>query len=114
VRALNAAGLGPLEPDVSGRALRESALGGMHTVVDRLGIDAAHVVFGHTHRSGPHPGDKGWDGLINTGSWIHEPYLLGDDPASSPYRPGHVVLVEDEGPPRLTELELQLPHGGAR
>ena len=104
VGLLNRAGLGPLKPDVSGPALRESALTGMRTVIDRLGIDAAHVVFGHTHRSGPHPGDAGWDGLVNSGSWIHEPYLLGDDPRSSPYHAGHVVLVDDTGPPRLQRV----------
>jgi hypothetical protein len=104
VGLLNRAGLGPLEPDVSGPALRESALAGMRAVIDRLGIDAAHVVFGHTHRSGPHPGDAGWDGLVNSGSWIHEPHLLGADPSSSPYRPGHVVFVGDAGPPRLVQV----------
>jgi hypothetical protein len=110
VGVLNRAGLGPLEPDVSGPALREAALSGMRAVIGRLGLDAGHVVFGHTHRSGPHPGDAGWDGLVNSGSWIHEPYLLGNDPSSSPYHPGHVVLIDDDGPPRLkralTELEL--------
>jgi hypothetical protein len=104
VRALNAAGLGPLRPDLSGRALRESALRGMTAVLDRLGIDAEHVVFGHTHRSGPHPGDDGWGPLVNTGSWIHEPAHLGDDPSRSPYRAGHVVLVPDSGPPELRNV----------
>jgi hypothetical protein len=61
------------------------------------------VIFGHTHRSGPHAGDAGWDGLMNSGSWIDEPYLVGSDPAS-PYRPGHVVFVDDDGPPRLAHV----------
>ena len=104
VAALNAAGLGPLRPDISGQELRRSALRGMSTVVERLGIDAAHVVFGHTHRSGPHAGDEGWGPLVNTGSWIHEPAHLGDDPRRSPYRPGHVAIIEPAGPPRLRNL----------
>jgi hypothetical protein len=33
----------------------------MAATIDALGIDAGHVVFGHTHRSGPHPGDEDWD-----------------------------------------------------
>jgi predicted phosphodiesterase len=104
VGALNAAGLGPLRPELSGRALRESALRGMREVLARLGVDAPHVVFGHTHRSGPHDGDSGWGGLVNTGSWIHEPEFLGDDPRRSPYRPGHVAIVPASGPLQLRNL----------
>jgi hypothetical protein len=111
VGALNAAGLGPLDPDLSGPALRSSGLRGMRTVVERLGIEAPHVVFGHTHRSGPHAGDEGWDGLVNTGSWILEPMFLGDDPRASPYFPGHVVLVHESGPPELRRLLDELPTG---
>lgn len=111
VGALNAAGLGPLDPDLSGPALRSSALRGMRTVVERLGIDASYVVFGHTHRSGPHAGDDGWDGLVNTGSWILEPMFLGDDPHASPYFPGHVALVRESGPPELRRLLEDLPTG---
>lgn len=104
VAALNAAGLGPLRPDISGRELRRSALRAMSTVLERLGIDAPHVVFGHTHRSGPHAGDDGWGPLVNTGSWIHEPAYLGEDPRRSPYRPGHVAIVGGSGPPELRNL----------
>ena len=104
VGALNAAGLGPLRPELSGAELREAALRGMSEVLDRLGIGAAHVVFGHTHRSGPHPGDHGWGRLMNTGSWIHEPQFLGDDPRRSPYRAGHVAFVGESGPPELRNL----------
>jgi hypothetical protein len=111
VGALNAAGLGPLDPDLSGPALRESALRGIQTAVERLGIDARYVVFGHTHRSGPHPGDEGWDGLVNTGSWILEPMFLGAAPKESPYFPGHVALVHENGPPELRPLLADLPTG---
>jgi hypothetical protein len=111
VGVLNRAGLGPLEPDLTGEALREAALRGMRAVIDRLGIDASHVVFGHTHRSGPHDRDSGWGPLVNTGSWIHEPYFLGADPLGSPYFPGHVVFVDDDGPPRLERLLDALPSG---
>src|SRR4051812_35403659 len=109
VKLLNVAGLGPLEPDLTGPALRESALRGMRTVVDRLDLHAPHVVLGHTHRSGPHAGDAGWGALINTGSWIHEPYFLGGDPTASPYFPGHVVYVEASGPPVLRRVLDALP-----
>jgi predicted phosphodiesterase len=109
VAALNRAGLGPLNADLSAFELRDAALRGMHEVVRRLGIDAAHVIFGHTHRSGPHAGDSGWGPLMNTGSWIHEPAFLGRSPRESPYWPGHVALVPDEGPPELMSLLDELP-----
>jgi predicted phosphodiesterase len=111
VGALNLAGVGPLRPELSGEALRDSALTAMETVVERLGIDAPHVVFGHTHRSGPHPRDASWGRLLNPGSWILEAAFLGERPLESPYFPGHCVVVPDEGPPRLRRLLDQLPIG---
>jgi UDP-2,3-diacylglucosamine pyrophosphatase LpxH len=104
VGALNRAGVGPLRPELSAEALRDSALVAMNTVVDRLGIDAEHVVFGHTHRSGPHSRDAPWGRLINPGSWVLEPAFLGERPSESPYFPGHVVIVPDHGPPELRPL----------
>jgi predicted phosphodiesterase len=109
VAAINRAGLGPFGTDLSGDALRRAGLEGMAATIDSLGIDAGHVVFGHTHRSGPHPGDEGWDlpggtQLINPGSWIYEPAFLGREPRQSPYWPGHCVWVEETGPPELRRL----------
>ena len=109
VALLNAAGLGPLSADLSGAELRRAALRGMCEALRRLGIEAPHVVFGHTHRSGPHERDEGWDGLVNAGSWILEPRFLGERPRESPYWPGHCVLLDDEGPPRLRRLVDELP-----
>lgn len=116
VAGLNRLGLGPFEPDLSGEALRRSGLRGMAEVVERLGVDARHVVFGHTHRSGPWPHDDaaewllpGGGRLINTGSWVHEPAFLGDPPREGPYWPGTCVTVEDEGPPRLERLLATVP-----
>ena len=82
----------------------------MGEVVGRLGIEADHVIFGHTHRRGPAARRAGLDDgerqrVYNTGSWTHIPGLLGDaPPAQSPYWPGTIVVVEDEGPPRLEHL----------
>jgi hypothetical protein len=109
IAGLNRAGLGPLKADLSAVELRRAGLRGMTTVVERLGIDAEHVIFGHTHRSGPHPGDEGWGPLINTGSWILEPAFLGRSPKESPYWPGHAAIVPDEGPPELVTLVEELP-----
>ena len=77
----------------------------MGEVTGRLGIEARHVIFGHTHRRGPLGSEPGWvtpQGvrLINSGSWVHMPGLLGSaPPEAAPYWPGTVVVVEDERPP---------------
>lgn len=107
VAGLNALGLGPLRADVSAVELRRAALGAFGEVLARLEVPAAaHVLFGHTHRAGPLPGDEPseWGRLLNTGSWVYEPGYLGDAPHESPYRPGFAAVVEDDGPPRLINL----------
>jgi hypothetical protein len=106
VAGLNRAGMGPLKPDVSGVALRRGALAAFTEVLDRLDVPAAHVIFGHTHRAGPLPADDRteWGRLLNVGSWVHEARFMGDDPASSPYRPGFAAAVDDDGPPALINL----------
>src|SRR5919202_3521943 len=58
VSVLNRIGLGPLDRDLSGAALRRGGLRGIREVLRRLGVPGArHVIWGHTHRSGPWPGD---------------------------------------------------------
>ena len=111
IAGLNRAGLGPLGAEISGPALRRSGLRGMDEVCARLGVGAGHVIFGHTHRAGPLPGDDAaeWmtsagSRLINSGCWVHEPAFMGPDPAQSPYRTGFCVIVDDTGPPRLLNL----------
>ena len=110
VAAINAAGLGPFRPEISGAALRDAGLAAMADVVDRLGIDADHVIFGHTHRAGPLPGDSdGWRlpsgaQLTNTGSWMHEDSFLDGSGAANPYWPGRVAWLDDSGPPRLEDV----------
>jgi hypothetical protein len=118
VAGLNRARLGPLRTDISGPELRRAALRAFGEVVHRLEIPAAHVIFGHTHRAGPLPGDdpSEWRAphgarLLNSGSWMLEPRFLGPDPASSPYRPGFAVYLDADGPPELRNLlgHLTLP-----
>jgi hypothetical protein len=111
VIALNRAGIGPLRPDVSGPALRRGGLRAFGEVLAGLEVPARHVLFGHTHRAGPLPGDERSEWIaptgaqmLNTGSWLHEPVLIGDDPARSPYRPGFAAVLEDDGPPALVNL----------
>ena len=111
VAALNRAGVGPLRPQLSGAELRNAGLRALEQVVSRLGVDARHVIFGHTHRAGPLPGNDpaewrtaGGMQLINSGCWVHEPAFLGPDPARSPYRPGFAVELVDDEPPRLINV----------
>jgi hypothetical protein len=111
VGIVNALGLGPVDRDLSGASLRRGGLRGMREVVRRLGIRAPHVIFGHTHRSGPWPSDDPaeWraDGgvqLHNTGSWVYQPHFLSAEPNASPYWPGTAVLIEDGAAPRLVRL----------
>jgi hypothetical protein len=111
VAALNRAGIGPLEAKLSYGSLRRAGLRGTEIAADRLGLHAAHLIFGHTHRAGPLRGDDlvEWVtasgmALINSGCWVLETSFLGADPARSPYRAGFAVIVGDEGPPELVNL----------
>lgn len=115
VAALNRLGFGPFDPHISGPALRQAGLRAIGEVVERLGIEADHVIFGHTHRMGPLETDEGWvttSGmrLYNSGNWVYEPVFLDHSPAASPYWPGGMILVDDEGPPRIERALMDLQH----
>ena len=96
---------------------RPRALGAMAEVVRRLGIDAAHVIFGHTHRPGPLAGDAdGWQmpggpRLVNSGCWIYEPPYLGETASGSSHWPGTCVFVDASGPPRVQGLLADVSAG---
>ena len=111
VAVINRLGLGPVDRDLSGSALRRGGLRGIREVLGRLGIGAPHVVFGHTHRSGPWPRDDPaeWtttagSRLHNTGSWVYQPHFLSAEPNASPYWPGTAVVLDDGVPPRLIRM----------
>jgi len=109
VRAANAAGLGPLRGQLSTGELRRSGLAAASVVAERLGIDAEHVIFGHTHRAGMIDGDEPAEWLTpngarlhNTGCWVFSStFARGPE---SPYWPGTAVLVADGERPRLLRL----------
>jgi predicted phosphodiesterase len=120
VALLNRMGLGPFHSDLTGERLRRAGLESMGKVVEGFGVDAQHVVFGHTHRPGPLPGDDPaeWRAptgarLWNSGSWLMETVLVGDGDPGHPYWPGTVILVPEEGDPEelnvLRDLKLALP-----
>jgi hypothetical protein len=69
------------------------------------------VLFGHTHRSGPWPGDdtSEWrtaagTRLWNTGSWLYEAAFLHERPQQNPYWPGTVIRVNDSGDPEIENV----------
>lgn len=108
VTLANRLGLGPVRSDLSPGAITRAGLAAMREVIERLGIDAAHVIFGHTHRRGPLGSERGWDTddlhLWNTGSWLHSPTMLASTADRSPYWPGTVCFLTDEGEPELRHL----------
>ena len=128
VATLNRAGLGPLRAEISSGELRRAGLRAMGEVAARLGLGDAYVVFGHTHRAGPLPGDPvdEWRGrpaagtagagarLVNAGCWVYAPAFLTRTPGESPYWPGTCVLVEDSGPPVPQRLLLDRTHAELR
>lgn len=114
VRGLNRLLHSEFEPDVSGPAIFRAGLAAATELATRLGVDGGHVITGHSHRAGP-IGEESWPlpgggRLHNTGSWVFSSvfHLPGQPPNA--YWPGTVTWVEDEGPPRRTQLLLDRSH----
>jgi predicted phosphodiesterase len=106
IAVANRLGIGRFNPDLSLAEISRATLAAMIEAVERLEIEAETVIFGHTHRRGPQPGENGWKtkhgtSLVNSGSWVYSPGLLGSTAADSPYWPGTIAIVE--GP----EVELR-------
>ena len=118
VAVLNRTGFGPFRPALSGAELRRAGVRAMAEVVEGMGVEADHVIFGHTHRPGPLPGDDPAEWALpsggrlwNSGSWLYEGVFVDDDP-HHPYWPGTVLYLEDSGPPRIENLLRDVPLPG--
>lgn len=116
IRGINLLGVGPVSSDLTPDALRRNALSAIGEVVARLDITAEHVIFGHSHRTGPLPEDDvtEWrtptgQWLYNSGSWVHEPAFTGAADTENPYFPGGAYVVGDDGPPELLRLLDSVP-----
>lgn len=102
----------PLTAAILGMQMRRASIPALLHVVERLGIDAEWVVFGHVHRLGPLAEDapEAWRGttgrprVANSGSWVHEPLLIHRAKASRPYWPGGAVVLQDDDEPRAISL----------
>ena len=106
---LNAAGLGPFGTEMTGPALRRAGIAALCQVIERLEVDADWVIYGHTHRTGPLPDEGDWRAptgarLMNCGSWTWSPQLAGGTAGQGPYWPGGMVVVDEDGPPRLVRV----------
>ena len=115
IAGVNALGLGPVRAQLSGPELRRASLRAISDVVLRLGIGAEHVIFGHTHRAGPLPGDRAheWQAatgprLHNPGCWVRENAFIGDADEMSPYYAGRAIELRDGAPPRVVRVTRDL------
>jgi Calcineurin-like phosphoesterase superfamily domain len=99
------------DPDLSPTAITRSGIAAATELSQRLGIDAAHVIVGHTHRGGPGDEEAEWPlpgggRLHNTGSWVFASAFQRPGTPPGPYWPGTVTWVEDSDPPRRVRLLL--------
>jgi predicted phosphodiesterase len=108
VATLNRLKIGPFSATLSGEELRRAGLLAMGRVAETLAPDAEHVLFGHTHRAGPLPGDDWaeWSTLSgkrlwNSGNWYLESTFVGGMAERSPYWPGTIVWLEPGRAPRI-------------
>jgi len=122
VAAANRAGLGPVQSQIGVQELRVAGLEAIAETARRLRIAPAHLVFGHTHRTGRLDRDEasewrtpGGTQLHNTGCWLFETLFMGRGSAgASPYWPGGAIALDADGPPRLERLLGDVPASALR
>ncbi|HEX8977579.1 MAG TPA: metallophosphoesterase [Solirubrobacteraceae bacterium] len=110
-RLLMRVGLSPLTAAAVDLQMRHAALPALRLVLERLGVEADTVIFGHVHRLGPMAGDtpRDWraDGgpqILNTGSWLYERLLIDRAQPPHPYWPGGAIRIDSGQPPRVVNL----------
>jgi hypothetical protein len=112
VGVVNRAGLGPVSAAVLSEGIDGHELPAFATVLEALEVPAGWALFGHTHRAGPLPKDdpQRWTSpsgvrMLNTGSWVYDDtFIAPNAAASSPYRPGFAVRIDDDDQPKLLNL----------
>ena len=109
IKGLNRLLHADFEPDIDPAAIFSGGLEAIGETARRLGVDGGHVIFGHTHRAGPRSGEAEWElpgggRLHNTGSWVFASIFHHPGEPPSPYWPGTLTWLEDEGPPRHEAL----------
>jgi UDP-2,3-diacylglucosamine pyrophosphatase LpxH len=104
--------ISPLTARLLSIQMRRQALPALVEVVQRLGVEADWVVFGHVHRLGPIAGDDisewiapgGSPRLLNSGSWLYEPLLVARARPPHPYWPGGAILLDGDAEPQMLSL----------
>ncbi len=119
VWALNRLLRADFDADVSAAAITRDGIAAATEMARRLGLGDAHVITGHTHRAGPEEGEAEWrlpggGRLHNTGSWVYADALHHPGAPPSPYWPGTVTWLGDDGSPRRTRLLHELPRESLR
>jgi predicted phosphodiesterase len=97
------------EADISPAAIFSGGVEAIAETARRLGLGDKTVIYGHTHRPGPLDGEAAWEmagggTLHNTGSWVFASIFHHPGEPPSPYWPGVLTWLEDEGPPRRETL----------
>jgi hypothetical protein len=115
IRGLNALLRSEFEADVTPAAITRSGIAAATELATRLGLENVHVITGHTHRGGPLPSEPEWPlpgggRLHNTGSWVFATAFHHPGRPPSPYWPGTVTWVENDGAPRRAQLLLDHSH----
>ncbi len=98
--------------DLSPASITRSGILAATELARRLGLDARHMITGHTHRAGPTDGEAEWElpgggCLHNSGSWVFASAFHRPGTPPGPYWPGTVTWLEDEGPPRHVRLLIE-------
>jgi predicted phosphodiesterase len=115
IKGLNRLLHADFDPDINPAAIFAGGLEAVAETARRLGVDGAHVIVGHTHRAGPLDGEAEWElpgggRLHNTGSWVFASIFHHPGEPPSPYWPGTLTWLEDEGPPRREALLRDRDH----
>jgi hypothetical protein len=94
--------------DLSAVSITRSGILATTELTRRLGLEAGHVITGHTHRGGPNEGDTEWElpggSLHNSGSWVFASAFHRPGTPPGPYWPGTVTWLDEDGPPRRVRL----------
>ncbi|HEY5942414.1 MAG TPA: metallophosphoesterase [Solirubrobacterales bacterium] len=115
IRGINGLLRSDFSPEVTPEAIfRTGVRSGIETAA-RLGIDDVHLITGHTHRSGPLLEEPEWPlprggRLHNTGSWVFASAFHHPGKPPNTYWPGTVTWLENDEPPRRTQLLTSYSH----
>jgi predicted phosphodiesterase len=102
------------DPVLTPAAIAASGIAAATELAERLGVGAAHLITGHTHRAGPGAGDGEWrlsggGSIHHTGRWVFATAFHHPGTPPGPYWPGTVTWIEDGAAPRRLRLLAERP-----